>query len=217
MPPLRENDLTKKRPVSTVRLPLKAETETIGVKQEKLLHAVWRNFGLFHVDSLGTQVRVDSINVGSSEETPGVAVRSRAARVGSRRPLIVLVSRIKHKIYIIQPKPDPVVIWRSRVPVRLHDLEPQDVAIELQGSRHVEDLKQWCHSSDIHGHGNFQSPAGKVRGASNCNPRRVICETKRQLKVSNRPRRFSTRRGSNFTCLMPGQTLRARVNHRARE
>jgi hypothetical protein len=81
MRPLRENDLTKKRPVSTVRLPLKAETETIGVKQEELLHAVWRNFGLFHVDSLGTQVRVDSINVGSSEEKPGVAVRSRTAWV----------------------------------------------------------------------------------------------------------------------------------------
>ena len=126
------NDLIKKRPVSTVRLPLKAETETIGVKQEELLHAVWRNFGLFRVDSLGTQVPVDSINVGSSEEKPGVAVRSRAAWVNSRRPLIVLVSRIQHKIYIIQPEPNPVVVWRSRVRVRLNDLEPQDAAVELQ-------------------------------------------------------------------------------------
>jgi hypothetical protein len=82
MRPLRENDLTKKRTVSTVRLPLKAETETIGVKQEELLHAVWRNLGLFHVDSLGTQVRVDSINVGSSEEKPGVAVRRGSAADG---------------------------------------------------------------------------------------------------------------------------------------
>src|SRR6267143_1988565 len=118
-------------------------------------------------------------NRSPSTEKPGVAVRSRAARVGSRRPLIVLVSRVQHKIYIIQPKPDPVVVWRSRVPVRLYNLEPQDLAIELQGSSHVEDLKQWRHSSDIHGHGNVQSPAGKVRSASNCNPRRVICETKR--------------------------------------
>ncbi len=117
---------------SAVRFPLKAETETIWVTEVELLHAVWRSFGLVHVDSLGAEVGIHSINIGSSEEKPCVAVRSRAARVGSGRPLIVFVSGIQHKIYIVQPKPNPVVVWRSCVRVRLHDLEPQDVAVELQ-------------------------------------------------------------------------------------
>jgi hypothetical protein len=66
---------------STVRLPLETEAETIWVTEVKLLHAVRRNYRLFHVDSLGAQVGVHSINVGSSEQKPCVAVRGDAARV----------------------------------------------------------------------------------------------------------------------------------------
>jgi TolB-like protein len=68
---------------STVRLPLETKAETIWVTEVELLHAVRRNCRLFHVDSLGAQVGVHSINVGSSEEEPCVAVRGEAARVDS--------------------------------------------------------------------------------------------------------------------------------------
>jgi len=83
MSPLRENDLTKKRPVSAVSLPLKAESETIWVTEVELLHAVWRNVRFFQIDSLGTQVGIHGINVGSSKEKSCVAVRSHAAWIGS--------------------------------------------------------------------------------------------------------------------------------------
>jgi hypothetical protein len=56
------------------------------------------------------------------------------------RPVSVLVGRIQHQLDIAEPEPYPstAIGWLRS----LNDFKSEEVAVEPQGRRHVEDLKK---------------------------------------------------------------------------
>jgi hypothetical protein len=73
-----------------------------------------------------------------------------AALVLLTGPVRVFVGRIQHQLDIAEPEPDPraAIGWLRS----LNDLEPEEVAVETQGRRHVKDMEKGDGVRDSEGH-----------------------------------------------------------------
>ena len=117
----------------------------------QLLHAIVRDLRLFQSKAAPGQVNVRRSYIRTSEVEASIVVRSNASRIRSRGSLVFFVGRVQHQLHAFEPQQRPIEVFSLRLG-RSHHVEPQHIAVERDGRRHVKHLQQRSHPSYLNAH-----------------------------------------------------------------
>jgi len=129
---------------------LKAQPISIRILEPQLPHPIRRNFRLFHIDPMRSEVLVSAVEILTPEKQASIVVGSDAYGIGYRWTLVFLIGSVEHHLRAMESKSGPVTVvsWLRRAP----NFESQHVAVKTNRGRHVENLQQRGNTVNIHGH-----------------------------------------------------------------
>jgi hypothetical protein len=131
--------------------PLEAQTVAVGIGDVQLLHAVRRDGRLFYTEAMGAEMPVSAVQIFATEEETSVVMRGYTSRIGGGWALVLFVGGVEHYFHAIQLEERPTEVVAG---ARCGDkFEAENVAVEMDGGRHVENLEQGSEASNINWHG----------------------------------------------------------------
>ena len=97
------------------------------------------------------EMSISAVQIFATDKETCIVMRGYASGIGGGWPLILFVRSVEHYFHAIKFEERPIEVVAG---ARCGDkFEAENVAIEMDGGRHVEDLEQGSKTSDINWHG----------------------------------------------------------------